>query len=316
MNTPLQSFVSITLMFVFSCAVSRSVSAQNLNTEEEPFVIQETAAAGPIKLLEGNEPSYFVFARDSGDSSFHVEFYLSIKYPLLTRLVRDFLGENSKVLFNYSGKYDFYTTTRHSSPVISRKQNPGLQYEYEFPEPYLGLRSIKTGYFHESNGQTIDTKAQYDISENAGDYVSRGWDYIQLELKFDLSAFDIAQFDQLYLYCQGRYFLPKQMFRQDKEDEIFWDPIPFEQPGIEDYDGLRIILSKIFMKHEDRPLSEIKLSAIFRTGYHSFNISQRYEGTLRLYDLPLYIYYFEGYGTEIATYHQKGSSFGIGLEFW
>jgi len=270
---------------------------------------------GPIHLLSGNEPSYFALAQDGNDSKSHIEFYLSIKYPLLTTLIEKSLGERSRLYFNYNGKYDFYVFSRDSSPIISRRQNPGVMYEYSRPPTaHIHLQSIKTGYFHESNGQTIDTREEYLATEYASDYVSRGWDYIPLELKFAVSEKRHGIFGNFYLDLQGRYFLDKQMFRHDREDEIFWEPVA-DQPQIDDYDGVRTTLSTVFLLPY-LEAQEIKFSAIFRSGYKDFNLSQRYEATFRLFDLPLYVYYFRGYGVELSTYHEKGTTYGIGFEFW
>ena len=196
---------------------------------------------GPGSRLRGNEPSYFVYARDNHDDSKHIEFYLSVEYPFLDRAIHWLFGENSSLFFNYNGKYDFFVSSRYSSPIISRRQNPGLMYEYKLEEPVWGLKSIKTGYVHESNGQTIDSIEEYLVTEHAEDYVSRGWDYIPLDLKFE-------PFSNFTFYLKGRYFLEKQLGEYDKEDEIFWEPVVGKQPEIEDYDGIRIIFSNLLFE--------------------------------------------------------------------
>jgi len=234
------------------------------------------------RLLSGNEPSYFVYARDNHDESKHIEFYLSIKYPLGDEIIHGLLGDNSTLFFNYNGKYDFFVSSRYSSPIISRRQNPGLMYEYKLEEPLWGLNSIKTGYFHESNGQTIDSASEYLATEHAEDYVSRGWDYIPLEFKFE----DDKNFT---FYLKGRYFLEKQMGKHEKEDEIFWEPVVGDQPEIEDYDGIRMIFSKKFY-FSANGFQSMKIAAIFRSGYKDYNLSQRYEATFRISDFPFHAF--------------------------
>jgi len=300
-------------VLIFSSPVIARAETAVEETGAEP--VEAADGGGPIHLLSGNEPSYFVLAHDSGEGRNHIEFYLSIKYPLFTTLVEKYLGERSRLYFNYNGKYDFYLFSRDSSPIISRRQNPGAMYEYTWPAmTHLHLQSFKIGYFHESNGQTVDTSEEYLATENARDYVSRGWDYIPLEMKFAVSEKRHGIFGNFYLYLQGRYFLDKQIFTQDREDQIFWEPVA-EQPHIEDYDGVRTILSTVFILPY-LEAQEIKFSAIFRSGYRNFNLSQRYEATFRLFDLPLYVYYFRGYGVELSTYHEKGTTYGVGFEFW
>ena len=266
----------------------------------------QTAPKDSEGRLRGNEPSYFVYARDNHDDTKHIEFYLSVEYPFGDKAIHWLFGENSSLFFNYNGKYDFFLSSRYSAPIISRRQNPGLVYEYKLDKPLWGLNSIRTGYFHESNGQTIDTIDEYLVTEHAEDHVSRGWDYIPLDLKFE-------PFNEFSLYLKGRSFLEKQLGQDEKEDEIFWEPVVGDQPEIEDYDGIRIILSKKFkVKYFD----EIKLAAKFRSGYKDYNLSQRYEGTFTIIDIPFHAFYATGYGNEIATYHKKGHYYGIGFELW
>lgn len=305
-----------TLLVLFAFALPDPTLA-----EEEPP--QESAAkpavppdgGGPIHLLSGNDSSYFAISHDSGSAENHIEFYLSIKYPLFTTLVEKSLGERSRLYFNYNGKYDFYAFSRDSSPIISRRQNPGLMYVYSRPpESHIHLQSLKTGYFHESNGQTVDTREEYLVTEYPADHVSRGWDYIPLEAKFAISEKRHGIFGNFYLNLQGRYFLDRQMFRHDREDEIFWEDAA-EQPRIEEYDGIRANVATVFILPRIEA-KEIKFSATYRSGYRDFNLSQRYEATFRLFDFPLYVYYSRGYGVELSTYHQKGTTYGIGFEFW
>lgn len=263
------------------------------------------------RKLTGNNPSYFVYTQDNDNAFDHIEFYLSVKYPMLENTIHNLFGPKADLHFNYNGKYDFYLVDRYSSPVISRLQNPGIMFSYPLDHSLYGLATIKTGYFHESNGQTIDTAAEYASTENSADFVSRGWDYIPLELEFDfilpqpLTAFT--------LFFKGRYFMDKQLFKDDKEDSIFWETN--NDARIEDYDGLSLELRSQTV-FDSEHIQGLKLAATFRSGYKDFNLSHRYKATFRALGLPLYIFYFKGYGTEIATYHKRGYTLGLGVEFW
>ncbi len=276
----------------------------------------EESKQGFPHLLRGNEPSYFVWAQDEGDASGHAEFYLSFKYPLLC-------GERWSFDFNYNGKYDFYLNSRYSSPIISRLQNPGGMFEYKAAFSAMpNLASIKTGYFHESNGQTISTLQEYNTAllsnPNVQDSVSRGWDYIPLEFKF---AFESAHESKYFLYLKTRFFMTKQVFTQDREDTVFWEPGRTTQPKIGEYDGIRFLLSGEFNESNEiikfiRIVDHVKLTAHFRTGYQAFNFSQRYEATVRVFTIPFHVFYINGYGRELSTYHRKNAYYGIGVEFW
>lgn len=322
-NSEINLMTKLALVFptliLLACALPPPAFA---NETTAPATRQASAKAqespdggGPIHLLSGNEPSYFAIGHDANSGEHHIEFYLSIKYPLFTTLIEKSLGEGAKLYFDYNGKYDFYPFSRESSPIISRKQNPGVMFEHAWPPvANVHLQSLKTGYFHESNGQTVDSRTEYQATEDAADYVSRGWDYIPLEARFAVSEKRHGIFGNLYLNLQGRYFLDRQMFRQDREDEIFWET-GAAKPRIEEYDGVRIGLATVFvLPHIEA--REIKVNAIYRSGYRAFNLSQRYEATFRFFDLPLYVYYFRGYGVELSSYHAKGTTYGIGFEFW
>jgi len=303
------------LMLLLAGTLPGATSADDTPPESLTKPAEAPDGGGPIHLLRGNEPSYFALGHDSGSGENQIEFYLSIKYPLLSTPIENILGKDSSLYFNYNGKYDFYAFSRDSSPIISRKQNPGVMFEHTWPPvANIHLQSLKVGYFHESNGQTVDTRAEYQATEHAIDYVSRGWDYLPLEAKLAVSEKRHGIFGNFYLNLQGRYFLDRQMFRHDREDEIFWETLA-EQPQIEDFDGIRINLATVFIlpRIEAR---EIKFNATYRSGYREFHLSQRYGATFRLFDLPLYVYYSRGYGVEIATYHQEGTSYGVGFEFW
>lgn len=271
--------------------------------------VQENSVDSISHFLTGNEPSYFVLSRDEGDDYYHAEFYLSIKYPLLQRPIRFLLGDESTLYFNYNGLYDFYLGTRHSSPIVSRRQNPGLMFEYKFPDHEI-LRKAKIGYFHESNGQTIDTEADYLNTTDAKDYVSRGWDYVYLELSAEPKK-------NWFVYMQGRRFLDKQMFKLDREEKWPWEPPVGENRLIQEYDGIRLIVNRM-IKGKYWTFDEMKFSAIYRTGYRDFghNSTRRFEATFRIFDIPLYIYYFDGYGINISSYYKKSSAYGFGFELW
>ncbi|MDO6427545.1 phospholipase A [Thalassotalea sp. 1_MG-2023] len=174
-----------------------------------------------FRCISGYEPSYFGYVgRDEKhlDGS-HLEFKVSLKYPLWGSLVdigdENTIDERSQaVYFAYTGQYDFYFGSRYSAPVISRQQNPGIFYKYEYETRQSGYKSFSVGYFHESNGQEIDEERVFDnkvadildsicreeshesclsdafnqkrANAMATDYLSRGWDYLAASTKYTL----------------------------------------------------------------------------------------------------------------------------------
>lgn len=266
---------------------------------------------GNGRHLTGNAPSYFVHAFD--DES-HEEFYISIKNPLFSRSLawmdRYFSGKKI-IYFAYNGKFDFFLNSRFSAPVISRGQNPGLFFENEYEgRDGFSIKSLRLGWYHESNGQHIETQETFLITENAEDFVSRGWDYLGLDFKFSNNrenAFD--------LYLRGRVFCDCQGFGliEGKEDQIFWKTVT-EQPDVRDFNGLSTIFNYAYADY-------IRVFSIFRFGTARLealeNISYKVGATLGSYfDIPLTVFYFKGYGKEIAFYHEKGEYWGLGLELW
>ena len=268
--------------------------------------------------LTGYEPSYFALAFDDDD---HIEFKVSIKYPLLesdgTRFDA-FTGGVNDLYFAYTGKYDFFVFSddpaRDSAPVVSRLQNPGLfvlnkraSFDGE------GLESVSVGWFHESNGQQISDNQTFLNTANAPDYVSRGWDYLGLDFKFKQVEPWFFDGDVNY-YVRMRFFCDCQGFGfiDDREDDIriFGGT---EQASISDYDGLRLAVDNYANRWLHYGLS-------LRTGTSDSaalkRISYQFELTYRVLNLPLKVFYFKGYGKDISTYHLKDEYIGFGFEFW
>lgn len=272
----------------------------------------------PRRDLRGFEPTYLVYAFDEED---HIEFKISVKYPLLDTTIGWFgkwIGGSNQLYFSYTGKYDFFVLSdekvRPSAPVISRLQNPGLFITNSRPASSDGgLEKISLGWFHESNGQQIQDNQTFMNTPNASDYVSRGWDYLGMDMKFRsldpwYTSGSVNYYVRLKLFCNCQGFGAIS----GKEDDItiFGGTRTAE---ISDYDGFRFIIDNYA---NDRWHYGINL----RTGTSSSeafrNISFRIEMTYRLSNVPIKLFYFNGYGKDISTYHIKDEYFGLGFEFW
>lgn len=273
------------------------------------------------KKLTSLHPNYFSYVFPTGDNELkdesHLEFMLSIQYPIIK------LSDHHRIYFSYDGLYDFYITEDSiykSAPIISRRQNPGLTYHLKTQK----TGEIQLGYFHESNGQTLDATngptafndlEQETSREYALTQISRGWDYASLTYRtIDLpllSADNIRQRIQLNL----RTYMPKQMFRSDREDKLFWLP-PTENTTIADYDGLRFMYE---MHSLDNHLYGFSVRIELKTGTASTdaiqNLTTRVTLLNRIFGIPFSAFYFDGYGKEPSTYHLRTQYAGIGLEF-
>jgi outer membrane phospholipase A len=273
------------------------------------------------KKLTSLHPNYFSYVFPTGDNELndesHLEFLLSIQYPIIT------LSDHHRIYFSYNGLYDFYITedsNYKSAPIISRRQNPGLTYHLKTPK----TGEIQLGYFHESNGQTLEATdgptafndlEQKTSQEYALTQVSRGWDYVSLTYRTRdrplLSTDTIRQRIQLNL----RTYMPKQIFRSAREDKLFWLP-PAENATIADYDGLRLLYEILSLSN--RPL-DFSARIELKTGTASTdalqNLTTRITLLKRIFGIPLFAFYFNGYGKETSTYHLRTQYAGIGLEF-
>ena len=290
------------------------------------------------RYLTGYQPSYFtLFAIDGIDT--HMEFSVSLKYPL---------DKRRRWYFTYTGAYDFYVYDedapgRDSGPVVSRLQNPGIFYKYyldrtltnllevdddsslaavnEFIPTDWKLESISTGWFHESNGQTIDGSdtATFNATVNAADYVSRGWDYLGIDIKHALNI-DALAGERMAIYTRMRFHCGCQAagFVSGREDNVTVFK-GIDDEDIRDYDGLRLV----FDHHLDRDKS---YGIELRTGMTGAdpleNWSFRVEATFRpgwpefISHVPINLFYFNGYGTNISTYHIRDDYVGIGIKMW
>lgn len=284
------------------------------------FFSQYCAAEDKIgKHLDSFEPSYFMWVSDEDDS--YARFKVSIKYPLSEcKNVNDAAAcDNVDGLwyFAYTGTYDFFVETsnsgRKSSPVVSRLQNPGLFYKWKFNKDNSNaLKAASVGWFHESNGQQISDPDIFKNTAYASDYVSRGWDYLGVDLKFKNKLFDSINDIHTY-YLRLKYFCDCQALgAADREDDVSIFGIT-DNVKIEDYDGFRFLIRNEISKSFNYALS-------VRTGTRNAdafsNLSYQAELTFDVGGWPISLMYFDGYGKNISTYHMKSKYWGIGLKMW
>lgn len=292
-------FYSFALICTFICS---GASAQ------DTIPVKDKKERGLFKRLESNEPNYVAWTASDDTDNNHSEFYISLKYPIFSNLWE----WGADVLFIYNGKYDFYIGSRDSAPIVSRLQNPGIAIEKAF-NGKNGPHNLRIGWYHESNGQSVETQTQFNNTENAIDHVSRGWDYLGIDYKKSFKPdliFDTSL--RLFCDCQAMGFLDK------REDEIFWRPV-VEQPSIWDFDGFRTGLEYSPGKIGNF-LTNVRIRADIRTGLGDSdafgNVSGKLSLSFRIADnIPLSIFYFNGYGKDISTYHRRDQYIGFGFVF-
>src|SRR5437016_1280197 len=147
-------------------------------------------------LLQPYEPTTAGYTKDGRDVPF-MDLTLSLKCPLLPK---NWISPNGLFLA-FTGRFGFYWGTRYSSPVVGKSYNPKLIWRYlpsveDRPSAFGKSESreyaeyLDFAYAHQSNGQTISTAVQYDDAQRvaerpdfANDYISRGWDYLEVVWK-------------------------------------------------------------------------------------------------------------------------------------
>lgn len=357
----LNCYDSILSLFKEEVGPDASLSDDPIDVElaEAKQRIEAIHSSESIGKLSSNDPNYFVWAEPTGNDladDRHIEFYISQKYPLVEDWFSNRKYEENeagkltaisgrswipdRLYFIYNGLYDFYALgdgdRYNSSPIISRKQNPGASLEWDLQDP---SKKVRLSWFHESNGQTLEenkTDSNGDILElksgelsnqqvyerrqsNRGDDfalagVSRGWDYASI--RYEDSRYDtIADYSKNWYqwHLEYRWFCDCQGFTGDREDAIWWDENNDDK--IEDYDGLRFMGEKAFSILGGHLLGRIE----YKSGTSSLdalsNASWKVTIGPRLKNVRLTAFYFNGYGKEPSTYHLRTEYWGAGLEF-
>lgn len=283
-------------------------------------------------VLCSYEPNTVGYTRDSDDVGF-VDFKISVRYQLfpdwitrgLNHVTSD-LGNNVGLYFGLTGRLGQYFGTRESAPLIGKRFNPKLFFRYWPDETRLGY--IDFAFLaHESNGQFISTETQYreaqmaaERPEFANDHISRGWDYLELVWK-KVPRYD-ADKTSLSTYVTLKYFLPNGPLQGKPEEYNDWENHPEGKPRNQ-VNGVAAMLKyhktgKWFNPKDENwaIFSDIKLSVAYETGYREifrYN-TVRLEAGTKVMQLPLNLWVQEGYGSDLAQYYKKVTSWGIEVQ--
>lgn len=276
--------------------------------------------------FDSYKPNYVGYIPDRGDTEAHIEMLYSIKYRISDIKINENRPYDNYLFLAYTGKFDFFWGSKDSSPVINRLNNPELHYRRYLSNPYeetnFSHKYIDFAYGHESNGQVISDAVSFSNSgPDAIDHVSRGWDYISAEYKFELYNKPDCEFVELscfYGHIYVRSFQNDGLLQGKIEDRIFWDPTV--DAKIEDFDGLRLIFGK---EHPfgDNLFPTKGIWITYTTGisspgeHNSFTLNYRKQFHIWDFKIPVYIRYFNGYGNEIVTYHTRDRIIMLGLQF-
>ncbi len=269
--------------------------------------------------ISSYHPTQVGLVTDHGEQRLQFQVSIQVRLLRLESLGWGLAGYQLKGLnLGYDGLFDLYSWTRASQPLVSRVQNPGF---FLLVQPGAGndgaLRRLEAGWFHESNGQVIESKSQFDQAAQqdtvnvAEDQVSRAWDYWYLSPTFAWHPLGPAL--RFSLIPALRIFTGAGGASAAAEQDIFWRP--WEPPSyISQYDGLRL-RAALEWGSAWRPLNYLGLAADLRTGYNTWgigqNFSERFTFCFKTWELPWTVYYFKGYGPYPSDYTDYCESYGF-----
>jgi len=333
------------------CAALIASSSQSWADESGPFRKYED-------WFQPYEPSIIGVTNDSDDVSF-LDVTLSLQFALgewrgLSK------GRTQHLAFAFTGRFGFYMSdAQDSRPVIGKRLNPKLMWRIQLSDDaarfqncqrtgarvFRGRRSAPCGqlgpdsylefaYAHESNGQAIDTEAEYLAARNAAqqkngnadfanDRLSRGWDYLGVIYKAPTcGACESARY-KLSTQAQLRYFLPHGLLEGAKEEWHPWEAAAAEGKPRNQVNGLAV--QGKYLRHtcvadgyacDNRYVRDVKFVVGYETGYHRplRHGTLRVEAGVHLKPVPITVWWRRGYGADLAQYYKKTTSFGIAVD--
>jgi len=152
---------------------------------------------------------------------------------------------------------------------------------------------------------------------HANDYISRGWDYIGLTLKYQKEIEETDNLKEISFYFSYANYVGGLLQGDIEEYYDEWEPVR-EITSRDQVDGLRFTTKIRGNKHSNGEYFQgYKLAFIYETGTQSpfkYN-TLKAEFTTQFLGMPLMIWVKTGYNSDLAQYYKKVTSFGIGFEF-
>jgi hypothetical protein len=288
------------------------------------------AALAQAPQLETYESNAIGWTQDSDDVGF-LDVQLSLKFPLLPQTISPVLHD-TRLYFAATVRFGQYLETRESSPVVGKRFNPKLIWRqitrWDDASTAAG-RSCRRGadpqgceyfdfaYAHESNGQSINSEAEFRVAQEverfpegraefAKDYISRGWDYLELAARhWAPPALGSPRLDASF-----RLFLRDGLMQGPAEEYNDWEQDPEGKPRRRVH-GLAVLATWHF-----NPARQARATVRYETGYSQpfRHNTVRVEAAATFVELPFMVFYQNGYANDLALYYKRASSWGIALE--
>lgn len=277
--------------------------------------------------LERHERSFLGINRDENYDA-HLDITVSFKVQLADE--RSWGGLTPYVTL--SARFSQYIFGAQSSPVIGRRFNPEFVLRYTEKAQDIAdsadsanngdkLNTLDVGYGHESNGQGIDSVAEFNARKRslqldgededfARKNLSRGWDYIGFTWIRNLPP---RRTSRARTFLKLRYFLETGLL-QDGAEEYYSFEGGIDPGGRAHYDGVGLWLRSEF---SSTTLGDWHTAIGYETGYrdafeHSTLKLELSNHNLRL---PISVWARTGYNSDLASYYERSTSIGIGVEF-
>lgn len=298
-------------------------------------------------IVQEYEPTTLGYTWQSDDEP-HVDFTLSLKAPLFQSLLCGVSGGRGHLYLAFTGRFALYVHTRHSGPVIGREYNPKLLWRFVDANDRVSsmgtynnqpieefARYLDIAYAHSSDGQTIDTLQEYEIqssqsgsARDALDYISRGWDYLEVAAKTTIHDAALRDGD-LAIYPDLKFFLRHGLLEGVPEEYHSWERDSTLRPR-HAFDGVSVTFEyRPFAERIDprsgiaprglaeRTLVSMRFELTYTTGYDPVARYNTVRGEVGIapFGLPLALWIQDGYMSSLARYYRKTTAGGIELRF-
>ena len=247
-----------------------------------------------------------------------------------------------EAFFSYTGEFDFYMGTRHSSPVVNRISNPAINYRKYFGTKFsfdkYTIEWLNVAIEHRSNGQTTDAdeviidpasanygryKAQVEYEDGNREYfdtISRSSNYVSIESKLDIGDMHRKTSD-----CEKdpdcvQAWISAKIYSPNEESGIYWGELAGSDARFSDYDRVKLIVSDTYFTHY-KYFPSIDGSLEWTIGdkflnTDSLDIALTVPWVLKDYfKIPLYLRVHVGPMGSLSNYTVNDNSIGLGVLF-